>query len=602
MTLRTRLVALVSATVTVTVVLVTSAVSSSARRAFASLDAQRTAALVAQFRREFEIDAEQIAAGIERLAGSDAVLHTAGDLARSRADRAAYVNEATSLAAAQGLDILDLVTDEGTIVSSAQWPARFGYRHSWANAAAAGAGAFLQPVELPGETALGLVAVRKVAAGAGGLLVAGGRRLDRSFLQTLAPPAGTRALLYRNLEPAGSGHQLIDASGRVAQPAPFVPLIARVRESGREASDAIDGPDGSETVTAIPLKGRDGSVLGALLVASSGRELAALVSRIRWSGVAFGALGLATGFLLSYVVAARVTRPVEQLAESSRTVARGDWDAALDAVPGVHASGEIEELARAFEAMTRQLVDQRERLIQTERVAAWRELARRLAHELKNPLFPLRVTIDNLRRAKTLAGAEFDEVFDESVATMTSGLQNLNTVIGRFSDFARMPPPQFAAVSPNDVVRESVRLFRAQLDAPGRPAIALTVDLDESIGTIRADAEQLGRAVQNLLLNAIDAMPSGGELAIRTRRVADSGDAGDAGGAVRIDVSDTGEGLTDEERQRLFTPYYTTKQHGTGLGLAIVQSVVADHAGKIWVESERGRGATFHIEIPQTPV
>jgi len=199
MTLRTRLVALVSATVTVTVVLVTSAVSSSARRAFASLDAQRTSALVAQFRREFEIDAEQIAAGIERLAASDAVLHTAGDLARSRADRAAYVNEATSLAAAQGLDILDLVTDEGTIVSSAQWPARFGYRHSWANAAAAGAGAFLQPVELPGETALGLVAVRKVAAGAGGLLVAGGRRLDRSFLQTLAPPAGTRALLYRNL-------------------------------------------------------------------------------------------------------------------------------------------------------------------------------------------------------------------------------------------------------------------------------------------------------------------------------------------------------------------------------------------------------------------
>jgi signal transduction histidine kinase len=591
MTLRTRLFALVSAAVTVTVVLVTSAVSSSARRAFAALDAQRTAALVAQFRREFEIDAEQIAAGIERLASSDAVLHTAGDLARSRAARAAYVNEATSLAAAQGLDILDLVTDEGTIVSSAQWPARFGYRHSWATAAAAAGGAFLQPVEWPGETALGLVAVRKVAGGDGGLVVAGGRRLDRSFLQTLAPPAGTRALLYRNLEPAGSGHQLIDASGRVAQAAPLAPLIARVRESGREASDAIEWPDGSETVTAIPLKGRDGSVLGALLVASSGRELAALVSRIRWSGVAFGALGLASGFLLSYIVAARVTRPVEQLAESTRAVARGDWDAALDAVPGVHASGEIEELARAFEAMTRQLVDQRERLIQTERVAAWRELARRLAHELKNPLFPLRVTIDNLRRAKTLTSAEFDEVFDESLTTMTSGLQNLNTVIGRFSDFARMPPPEFAAVSPNDIVRESVRLFRAQLDAPGRPAIALTVDLDESLGTIRADAEPLRRALQNLLLNAIDAMPSGGELAIRTRR---------AEGAVRIDVSDTGEGLTDEERQRLFTPYYTTKQHGTGLGLAIVQSVVADHGGKIWVDSARGRGATFHIEIPET--
>jgi signal transduction histidine kinase len=179
-----------------------------------------------------------------------------------------------------------------------------------------------------------------------------------------------------------------------------------------------------------------------------------------------------------------------------------------------------------------------------------------------------------MRRAKALPAAEFDEVFAESLTTMTSGLANLNTVIARFSDFARMPPPESATVAPNDVVRQSVQLFRAQLEAPGRPPIALAVDLDDSVGTIRADSEQLGRAVQNLLLNAIDAMPAGGDLAVRRRR---------ANGGVRIEVSDTGEGLTEEERQRLFTPYYTTKQHGTGLGLAIVQSVVADHSGKVWV-------------------
>jgi signal transduction histidine kinase len=587
MTLRTRLFALVSAAVAVTVILVTWAVSASARRAFAALDAQRTAALLAQFRREFSSQAEQIAAGVERLAASDAVLRTASDIARSRADRAAYVDEASSLAASQGWDVLDLVAEDGAIVSSAQWPARFGYRHPWATASTAERGAFLQAVELPHETALGLVAVRKVAARGGAVLVAGGRRLDQTFLQSLVLPAGMRALLYRNVEPEVSRQQLIDSSGQVAQAAQLEPLIARVRQSGRDAAETIDWPDGPERVDAIPLAGRDGAVLGVLLVGSSGRELAALVSRIRWSGVAFGALGLTFGFILSYVVAARVTRPVEQLAEASRSVASGDWDVKLD---DVHASGEIEELARAFDTMTRQLVDQRERLIQTERVAAWRELARRLAHELKNPLFPLRVTLDNLRRAKALPGAEFDEVFDESLTTMTSGLANLNTVIGRFSDFARMPPPEFASISVNDVVRQSVQLFRAQLDAPDRPPIALTVDLDESLGMIRADAEQLARAVQNLLLNAIDAMPSGGTLAVCTRRV---------NAAVHIEVSDTGEGLTDEERQRLFTPYYTTKQHGTGLGLAIVQSVVADHSGKVWVDSDRGRGATFHIEIPE---
>src|SRR5262249_15184859 len=125
--------------------------------------------------------------------------------------------------------------------------------------------------------------------------------------------------------------------------------------------------------------------------------------------------------------------------------------------------------------------------------------------------------------------------------------------------------------------------------AGDRPAIGVTMDLDSSLASIQADAEQLGRAVTNLLLNAIDAMPKGGDLVVRTRRL-------DRG--VRIEVSDTGEGLTAEERERLFTPSYTTKQHGTGLGLAIVQSVVADHHGKIWVDSEPGRGTTFHIELP----
>jgi signal transduction histidine kinase len=201
----------------------------------------------------------------------------------------------------------------------------------------------------------------------------------------------------------------------------------------------------------------------------------------------------------------------------------------------------------------------------------------------------LRITIDNLRRAKSLSKLEFDEVFEESLTTLQTGLGNLNTVIGRFSDFAKMPAPQFSQVSMNDIVEQSVALFRAPLEAPGHPPIKVAIDLDASLGTIRADAEQLRRVVQNLLLNAIDAMPNGGELRITTRRI---------NGIVRLDVADTGQGLNEEERSRLFTPYYTTKQHGTGLGLAIVQSVVADHSGKIWVDSEPGRGATFHIELP----
>jgi nitrogen fixation/metabolism regulation signal transduction histidine kinase len=339
-------------------------------------------------------------------------------------------------------------------------------------------------------------------------------------------------------------------------------------------------------VHGIPLRGRDQRVQGVLLVISPGRELAALVRRIRWSAVGFGGFGIALGFVLSYLVSSRVTRPVEQLAAAARTVADGDWDVRLE---GMRAPGEVGTLADAFETMTRQLIDQRERLVQAERVAAWRELARRLAHELKNPLFPLRITLDNLRRAKPLPPAEFDEVFDESVNTLTVGIGNLNTVIGRFSDFAKMPTPEFAQVSPNAIVRDAVSLFRPQLEANAGGAIAVSLDLDEGAGTIRADAEQLGRALQNLVLNAIDAMPAGGALTVRTRR---------SPAGVRIDIADTGEGIEAGERARLFTPYYTTKQHGTGLGLAIVQSVVADHGGKITVDSTPGGGTTFRIELP----
>ena len=201
-----------------------------------------------------------------------------------------------------------------------------------------------------------------------------------------------------------------------------------------------------------------------LLVSSSQRELSALVARIRWSGAAFGALGIVFGFALSYVLASRVTRPVEQLADAARAVAGGDWNVQVDSP---HASAEIADLARAFDTMTRQLVDQRDRLVQVERVAAWRELARRLAHELKNPLFPLRITLDNLRRARSLPPGEFDEVFEESMGTLTTGLGNLNTVIGRFSDFARMPAPEMSDVSPNAIVRQTVTLFQAQLASPG---------------------------------------------------------------------------------------------------------------------------------------
>jgi signal transduction histidine kinase len=581
------LLVLIALTVAVTVGLVTWAVSVTTRKAFEAADDQRTAALVSQFRRELDRRADDVIRRVEGIAAADGTMQIAIDLARPGADGAPFVNEAGALASAHGLDFLQLVGHDGAIVSSAHWPARFGYRADWVveTAAQLERGILLRNEDLPDQVALAFLAVRTVRAGERNLYIAGGRRLDRDFLHSLVLPAGMRVILYHNPGRVFRPDRLVEDGGQVTQPELLAPLVAETESSKRETAGFIKWADGPETFQSLPLTARDGSVLGVLLIGSSRRELATLLGRIRTEGALLGGIGVFMGIALSYWVTARVTRPVEHLARGARAVAAGKWETRVE----VGQRDEIGELAHAFNSMTKQLTDQRERLLQSERVAAWRELARRLAHELKNPLFPLQITIENLQRAKILAPDQFEEVFRESTATLLMELTNLKSIIGRFSDFARMPAPQPEALDLNEVVRRTVKLFVAQFHAEGRPGIAEELHLDETIGPIEADPEQLGRALRNLLLNAADAMPNGGKLTIRTGRDE---------GSVRLEVSDTGEGLTKEECQRLFTAYYTTKRHGTGLGLAIVQSAVADHHGKLSVQSERGTGTTFTIELP----
>src|SRR5450759_1986939 len=188
----------------------------------------------------------------------------------------------------------------------------------------------------------------------------------------------------------------------------------------------------------------------------------------------------------------------------------------------------------------------------------------------------------------------FEAVFHEGTLTLLVEIDNLKSISGRFSEFSKMPQPQRQPTQVNEVVRSVLRVFHAQLrgDDKEKNQISVRTELAEPLPEISADPELLHRALQNLVLNAIDAMPQGGALTIRTATL---------GNRIEISVTDTGSGLTPEECGRLFTPYYTTKQHGTGLGLAIVQSVVSDHGGKISVESTQERGTTFHIELPREP-
>ena len=332
--------------------------------------------------------------------------------------------------------------------------------------------------------------------------------------------------------------------------------------------------------------GRNNELLAVLLLGSSRRDLVMLTRHILQIAGAVAGAAILIGLFLSFWVSARITRPLETLAEGAREVASGRWDTVID----LRGRDEIGQLASAFNEMTQTLTAQREQLVQTERVAAWRELARRLAHELRNPLFPLQITVENLQKARQLDAKQFLEVFNESTATLKAELANLNAIVGRFSDFSKMPTPHFARVNVNEALRNAVRLFEPQFNAVGKPPIIPEYFLTEALPEIDADPDLLHRAFQNLVLNALDAMPAGGTLTLRTT---------EHEGNVRIEVADTGKGLTPEECSRLFTPYYTTKVQGTGLGLAIIQSVISDHHGTISVSSDEGHGTTFRIELPQ---
>jgi len=600
--LRQKLLLLFSLTVAAAVAAVAWTVLLRIRSVFEVRDQEETALFVSQFQREFQHRSSEVASAVSRLAATERARAMAFDL-EQKGDAAPYLTEAQSMAQEAQLDFLEIVGPDGKIVSSAQWPARFGYVEpiAWDDQPT-----FLKTEDLPdGSSAIGLFAYREVVGSgppsAGTVRLLGGARIDKSFLSDLPIAPGMQISLYRDTDQTPSTEQphlgpdfasfdpkrMISASGEVPNAARYEPLIRSAINSGQQTSSILylsDRREDSVSATAIPLKSDSGAVLAVLVVALSRGGMVEAQKHIRTIayGVAAGGILLAIAF--SLWIAARVSRPIEQLALAAEEVAGGNWDVRVPQ----RGHDEVSVLARSFNHMSEQLVSQRDRLVQTERVAAWRELARRLAHELKNPLFPLQLTVENLVRARNLPPAEFEEVFNESTATLSTEIANLKTIIGRFSDFSKMPKPELERIDAKDIVERVRALYESA--AIRDTAIHFAIDVADVPMPIDADPELLHRAISNLVLNAMDAMPDGGTLTLSARPADET---------VEFRVSDTGTGLTPEECERLFTPYYTTKLHGTGLGLAIVQSVIADHAGTIAVESRAGGGATFIITLPR---
>jgi two-component system, NtrC family, nitrogen regulation sensor histidine kinase NtrY len=580
--LRQRLLLMFALVVFVVVGAVSWIVANRARRAFDQVDQQRAAALVSQYRTEFERHGQEVAADLERLARTERMQRLAFEVARGE-DTSQLVNEAAPLAQEYGFDFLDIVASDGTIISSAEWPAHFGYKFELPSQPTTPT---LRAFELPTHTAIGLASAQKLATSEGAMYLLAGRAVDTALLKNFVVGQGSYLWFY-----TVQGEQLTSANLIGETPIDFQKLtpLLRAAVAGNEISGAVKlSPDRFDTATVQTILLRDDQSRPAvvLLIGTSRRPLLELQQQIRAAAFAVAGVGILLAVIASLWLAARFTRPIEELAAASRSLAAGEWTTQVE----IDSNDEVGELAQSFNSMVKNLAENRDRLVQVERVAAWRELARRLAHELKNPLFPLQLTVENLAKAKRLAPSEFDEIFRESTNTLLAEIGNLKTIIGRFSDFSKMPKPQLQAVSLNEAVTRTATLHQAQVSQLAKP-ILLNVDLGPSVPVVFADPELLHRVLSNLVLNAIDAMPDGGSIDLRVRDEANKG---------IIEISDTGTGLTPEERDRLFTPYYTTKGHGTGLGLAVAQSVISDHNGSITVQSEPGRGTTFTIQLPKS--
>ena len=301
--------------------------------------------------------------------------------------------------------------------------------------------------------------------------------------------------------------------------------------------------------------------------------------------------------LLALVVAStlarRVTRRVGLIADATKRVGAGD----LTVEVPVHGSDEVGELTHAFNLMVRNMRGSRDRIEYLQRIGAWQEFARRLAHEIKNPLTPIQLAVQEVHERYTGEDPVYRRTLDEARAIVEEEVATLRRLVSEFSSFAKLPEARLEPADLSEFVLDAGRSLAAIAEesqaADGR-RVAITT---ETVGTplpVRIDTMMLKRCVDNLVRNAVQALhharpDGGGHVVIAARR---------EGRDAVLEVRDDGRGVDEADRSRIFDPYYTTKSDGAGLGLAIVKKVVLEHDGEIQCERAPEGGAAFRIRLP----
>ena len=341
----------------------------------------------------------------------------------------------------------------------------------------------------------------------------------------------------------------------------------------------------TSNVETIALPSSDGRNPGVIEIYVSDGDSLQVLRNVTLVSALLAIVALLLVVLIGTFVARRVTRDLDVLVKGSMAAARGDLEYRVP----VRAQDEVGAVAHSFNFMMEDLKVSKERLVIAERIAAWQEIARRLAHEIKNPLTPIQMAMDTLRKTWRTKHPSFDEILEESTTTVLQEADRLKRIVSEFSDFARMPKPEFGPVSLNEVIENGLALYQG--------TDAVDVQLGD-LPKIEADRGQLQQVLLNLVENARDAV---------AQRVAKGGGPGKilVSTALRKDriewvVQDNGIGVPADVREKVFAPYFSTKlsQGGTGLGLAIVHRIISDHGGRISLSDVAGGGARFSIELP----
>jgi nitrogen fixation/metabolism regulation signal transduction histidine kinase len=327
-------------------------------------------------------------------------------------------------------------------------------------------------------------------------------------------------------------------------------------------------------------------------------EVAEVYSRLEAGSAEVSGAYLAVymGFLLTVMVVAvavgvvasrRVTGRVADLAAATERVGAGDLTVSVP----THTSDEIGELTLAFNAMVADLRQSRDRIEYLQRIGAWQDFARRLAHEIKNPLTPIQLAAQEIDRAYKGDDAAYGAKLKEARAIIEEEVATLRRLVGEFSEFAKLPRAELSASDLGEFIGELSRSLPAALELP--EGVSIRFETSTEPLPVRIDAMMLKRCVDNLVRNAVEAMGVGpGEVRVRTRS---------EGRKALIEVVDDGPGVSAEDAMRIFDPYFTTKSEGTGLGLAIVKKVVLEHGGTVGVRPAEKEGAIFHISLPLAP-